>query len=157
RAAGPRLHLAGIDIDALPGGAYDDICCMLDESGLTATEFCAALVRQCGESATDEAKRLRAARTILPKAAPPSVAAALDTLAESLDYIAMTYTAQSYDAVRPGMAFRERAMKRRLTEAGRQLGTGQFVLMGHALHLAKDDSRISGTGVGPGGDAEPSL
>jgi len=69
----------------------------------------------------------------------------------------MTYSATSYDEVRPGMALRENAMKRRLTEAERKLGTTRLVVMAHALHLAKCDRAIASGGVGPGGNRTPSL
>lgn len=154
RRACPGARLAGIDIDGLPGGGYADIAQMLDAHGLAAPAFRAALERCPGESATAEAARLRSAAKHLPNA-PPEIAAALEALAESLDYIAMTYSAATYDAVRPGMAFRERAMKRRFGEAEKLLGTSRLVVMGHALHLAKAD--LAGSGVGPGGGSEPPL
>ncbi|MBV9046502.1 MAG: hypothetical protein JO348_00390 [Alphaproteobacteria bacterium] len=147
--------LAGIDIDGLPGGSYEDIVHTL--AGRDASDFLRALARVPGETATQEALRLRNARTLIALDWPPSVAASLDALAESLDYIARTYSAKSYDALRPGMAFRERAMKRRLGEAQRLLNTDHLVLMGHALHLAKRDEALPRGSVGPGGGLEASL
>ena len=159
RAGGEGARLFGIDIDGLPGGSYEDIAQQIAECGMgkEAAALRAALARVKGETAVEEAARLRRARALVRSYWPPEIAAALDALSESLEYIALTYTAQSYDAVRPGMAFRERAMRRRLKEARLILGTHRFVVMGHALHLAKNDRDIRGSGIGPGGGLEPSL
>jgi hypothetical protein len=157
-AEGARL--TGIDIDGLPGGAYEDIDQLLTENGIgdEAAPFAALLARVPGETVQAEAERLRHARALLRPHWPLDIAAAIDALTESLEYIAMTYVAQTYDAVRPGMAFRERAMRRRLHDARKLMQATRLVVMGHALHLAKDDRGIvAAGGVGPGGDTEPSL
>jgi erythromycin esterase-like protein len=157
-AAGAQL--AGIDIDGLPGGSYEDIAELLGEAGLgdEARAFTALLARIPGETAQQEAARLRRARALIRPHWPPAIAAALEALAESLDYIAITYVATTYDGIRPGMAFRERAMRRRLYAARELMRATRVVVMGHALHLAKDDrATVGAVGVGPGGDVEPSL
>jgi erythromycin esterase-like protein len=155
RATGLPVRHAGIDIDAIPGGAYDDIAASLPAQDPRTAPFLQALQRVPGESPRDESARLRA--IAIPADWPPHIAAAHDALAGSLDYIAMTYTAQTYEAVRPGMAFREGEMKRRYTTAERLLGSQRQIVLGHALHLAKNDDLIASAGVGPGGNKVPSL
>src|SRR5581483_3398145 len=48
RAAEPRTRLAGIDVDGLPGGGYEDIAQLLDDAGIAAAAFRAALKRLSG-------------------------------------------------------------------------------------------------------------
>ena len=155
RETGFPVHHAGVDIDALPGGSYDDIAAALPQGDPRTTSFRQSLQRVPNETAREEAARLRA--IAIPSDWPPPIAAARDALAESLDYIAMTYSARSYEAVRPGMAFREGAMKRRYLEAERLLASERQIVLGHAHHLAKDDGLIVSPGVGPGGNKVPSL
>jgi len=152
---GLRVRLAGIDVDGLPGGGYEDIAHSIPSHDDAA--FRLALHRVPNETARNEAKRLRKARDLVPPHWPADISQCIEMLAESLDYIAMTYSATSYDEVRPGMALRENAMKRRLTEAERKLGTTRLVVMAHALHLAKCDRAIASGGVGPGGNRTASL
>jgi hypothetical protein len=154
---GVQAHLSGIDIDGLPGGSYEDIADLIPATVSKSHPFREALHRVPNESASDEAGRLRAALRLLPDDWPGEIAESLRALSESLEYIAMTYSAQSYNAVRPGMAFRETAMKRRFKAAKTKFADAKFVLMAHALHLAKDDSAIKAGGVGPGGGQTTSL
>lgn len=153
RAQGVAVSLRGIDIDALPGGAYDDLA-----AWLSPTEI-AGLARVPGESAPQEAVRIRRAAARFRNR--PEAAALLAALADSLDYVARTYEAADMDALRPGMAFREDCMKRRAADAFalRPGGTPGLVFMAHAFHLAKDDRLfVQGVGgVGPGGGLVPSL
>jgi len=152
---GSPVRHAGIDIDALPGGSYDDIAAVLPTADPRTAPFLKALQRVPDETPRGEAIRLRA--IAIPADWPPHIAAARDALAESLDYIAMTYSAKTYEDVRPGMAFREGAMKRRYVEAERLLASERQIVLGHALHLAKNDGLIASAGVGPGGNKVPSL
>jgi len=154
---GIEVHLAGIDIDGLPGGSYEDVAEHVPATTLQSHPFLQALRRVPGESAGDEADRLRRALRLLPLDWPREIAESVQALSESLAYIAMTYSAQTYDAVRPGMAFRETAMKRRFKAAQTRFADHKLVLMGHALHLAKDDAAIKAGGVGPGGGQTSSL
>jgi hypothetical protein len=119
------------------------------------------LDRLVGESAAEESARLAA---LIPRAAalgvPPAAeaGASLRSMAESLAYVDMTYPAKTYEATSPGMAFREGCMKRRFGEARRLSANAPVVVMGHGLHLAKDDSLLGSTvGVGPGGGQTCSL
>jgi len=152
-----QVHLAGIDIDGLPGGSYEDILEHIPTTAPKSHPFLEALRRVPSESIGAEADRLRRALRLLPRDWPREIGESVQALSESLEYIAMTYSAQSYDAVRPGMAFRENAMKRRVRQAGSRFPDGKIVLMAHALHLAKDDNSIKAGGVGPGGGLTSSL
>lgn len=150
---GVAVSLRGIDIDALPGGAYEDLAAWLTPAEL------ADLARVPGETAPQEAARLRRAAARFRDR--PEAIALLAALADSLDYVARTYEAADMDALRPGMAFREDCMKRRAADAFalRPAGTPGLVVMAHAFHLAKDDRLfVQGIGgVGPGGGVVPSL
>ena len=166
RTAGEHTRHFGFDIDALPGGTYEDIDDLLARHEVVPAvrQFRRALSPVKGETPQEEAARLR--RTLGPLSEITSavgeehacaIAVGLTALADSLDYIAMTYSAATYEALRPGMAFREDAMKRRI-EAIEGLCHGPLVLMGHALHLAKDDRPVwFRAGVGPGGGWTTSL
>jgi hypothetical protein len=154
---GGEVHLAGIDIDGLPGGSYEDIAEYIPATTAPSHPFLQTLRRVPNESACGEAARLRVALRLLPADWPSEIFESIRALSESLEYIAMTYSAQSYDEVRPGMAFRESAMKRRLKAARAKFADAKLVLMAHALHLAKDDSAIKAGGVGPGGGRTSSL
>lgn len=154
---GQRVHLAGIDIDGLPGGAYEDIAQRIPEDTTSGRAFLEALRRVPGESIAEERKRLAAALSLLPRDWPQEIAESVQALSESLEYVALTYSAKTYDEVRPGMAFRENAMKRRFAAVSAKFAGAKLVLMAHALHLAKDDAAIKGTGVGPGGGLTTSL
>ncbi len=166
-AHGGKLHFFGFDIDGSPGGVYEDIAQSLagrtDDVELTA--FHRALARVPGESVGEEAGRLRHAIEFVPGNLPADtrrhVRASLSALIESLGYVAATYAAKTYDDLRPGMALREDAMKRRLADIETLCGSAgeKLVLMGHALHLVKDDAKLAAEpgGVGPGGGRTSSL
>jgi erythromycin esterase-like protein len=168
-AGGPRIRHFGFDIDGLPGGSYEDIAVRLAPfaNDPRLGEFHRALARVQGESATAEAERIRGVRqhmTALKNVAGASVAAEIDmdlaALSDSLDYVVATYPAETYDAIRPGMAMREDMMKRRIAEIRSLCGADKrLVLMAHALHLAKNDAAIAGSAqsVGPGGGGTCSL
>ncbi len=159
RQASPELRYFGFDIDGLPGGSYEDIGARLAEFAdlPEIRTFLAALARVPGESASAEAERLRGllARCTalpLPHAAAQNVAADLRALSDSLHYVALTKDAASFEALRPGMAFREDAMKRRFADIEALCGGERLVLMAHAFHLARDDAaiRLGADAVGPG-------
>lgn len=168
RAAGERrLGYFGLDIDGYSGGGYADIAARLAPfAGSPAVDsFLAALARVPGETAAAESARLAAlapaARGLEAAvgAVAADVAIDLGALAESFAYVDRTYGAADYEALRPGMAYREGCMKRRFAEARALTGAAPMALMGHAMHLAKDDRRLAATpgGVGPGGGRQPSL
>ena len=167
RAAGEtRIGYFGVDIDGFSGGGYADIegalATVSGEVGVRA--FLKRLARRSGESAAEESARLAAllpeARELAERlgAGAALVEADLSALSESFAYIDRTYGAASYEALRPGMAYREGCMKRRFETARQLSGGAPMALMGHALHLAKDDRLLGAApGVGPGGGQEPSL
>ena len=165
-ADGRPLSYHGFDIDALPGGAYADIIENLASSANLpkVRAFLSSLAQVPGETAAQEAARLT---TLLPSATAldeevNSIAAeveiSLKAMVESLTYVERTYPAQTYDALRPGMAFREGCMKRRFADIRRVANDAPTVVMGHALHLAKDDHLMGqAVGIGHGGGLECSV
>jgi erythromycin esterase-like protein len=162
RGAG-GMRFFGIDIDGAPGGSYEDIRAWLAPFAVdpAVARFLQALARVPGEDALQEAQRLRVIdASLLAGAVGEAVARdvrfSLDALIDSLNYIVLAYSAPRYDALRPAMAFRENAMKRRFT-AAQALGGDKLVLMGHALHLAKQGDPVGASGVGPGGGQVSSL
>jgi hypothetical protein len=120
------------------------------------------LLRVPGESPGAELLRLERVRERVRAAREgrgnDGMRADLDAMIDSLRYTALANPAPTYDALRPALALREEAMKRRLAAQLAVLRDDeQLVLMAHAFHLAKDDSGIRGVGVGPGGGRVPSL
>jgi erythromycin esterase-like protein len=153
----------GIDIDAA-GAGYEDIDIYRHRAGaasLIDQSFWSALVRVPGESIGDEAKRLEHALDLLPDTGSPVIddlRQDLRALIETLHYTVLAHHATDYEALRPAMAYRETAMKRRLEWILGTLADDEaLVLMGHAFHLAKDDDALGHVGVGPGGDQVHSL
>jgi erythromycin esterase-like protein len=157
-------QLYGIDIDGVPGGSYEDIRAWLApfSDRITVDRFLKGLEQKPGESACDEASRLRdlhashIASDVGDEIAR-QVQFSLDALADSFAYITLAYSAPNYEALRPAMAFRENVMKRHFANAQSLSGSTRMVLMGHALHLAKSGDPVGGSGVGPGGGQVSSL
>ncbi|HWA60748.1 MAG TPA: hypothetical protein VG939_05205 [Caulobacteraceae bacterium] len=167
-ANGASVTLHGFDIDGLPGGGYADVLARLEpwNDRPRVKTLVQGLARVAGEAAAEEGARVVALRPLVRalaadtgEAVSAAVAHDLAALAESLDYVARTYGAQSYEALRPGMAFREGCMKRRFADLRAETGGARSVLMAHAMHLAKDDGLLAGTAgaIGPGGGLEPSI
>jgi erythromycin esterase-like protein len=153
-AEGEPLAYHGLDIDGLPGGGYADVSGVLGDD----SAFLAALARVPGETTREEAVRLALLIDRVPPNAPPQIEVSLRAMAESLAYVEMTYPAKTYQATAPGMAFREGCMKSRFDDVRRLTDKAPTVVMGHALHLAKDDRLLGkAVGVGPGGGLECSL
>ena len=164
-----RLNYFGFDIDGSPGGTYEDIEVILSDfkRSPAISDFLSSLARVRGERPLEEAERLIRSRALLENGAEDAdartlafVKASLDALIDSLRYVAETYGASTYEALRPGMALREDAMKRRIEDIGIVSSTGsKIVMMGHALHLVKDDRKLASDpgGVGPGGGLTCSL
>ena len=148
-----RYH--GIDIDA-PGNGYAEIAATSDRARLDAASR-AALDRVEGESLDAEATRLERTLERLPPSAD-ELREIVRSMSENLRYTALAHPAPTYEALRPAMALRETIMQRRVERLLASLGDGEvLVLLGHAFHLAKDDRRIGGVGVGPGGGQVASL
>ena len=158
RGIKPRAYY-GFDVAAGHDGGYADLERLLAAAGPghTIAAWRRALARVAGESIDREVARLTTLKHIIPANLGRHVHASLDALIDGLRYTALLRDAQSYEATRPAMAFREDAMKRRLADI-RALSPGRVILMGHAMHLAKDDGRIDApVGVGPGGGRVSSL
>jgi erythromycin esterase-like protein len=161
------LQYFGFDIDGSPGGSYEDIGRILGAlDGSLLAPFLSTLARVVGESILEEADRLERAReglqslsSLLPPRTFAKVKISLSALIDSLRYVNETKGAKTYDALRPGMAMREEAMKRRLDDIETLRDTcSPLIVMGHALHLVKDDRKLqSGPGIGPGGGLTCSL
>lgn len=147
----------GFDVDA-PGGGYDDISKAVPADTLPAT-FRERLAQVNGESLGEEAARLQALRDDYSDSSPFLPAAEhMAALIDSLKYTALVNPAPNYESTRPAMALREDAMKRRVDSIIASLASDeQLVLLGHAFHLAKDDSETEEKGVGPGGGLTASL
>src|SRR6185312_11328282 len=142
--------------DGFSGGGYADIATILAGRG-DAEPFLRRLARVSGESIEAEQARLAA---LVPdaEALSPEAGVSLAEMADSLAYVAMTYPAKTYEATAPGMAFREGCMKRRFADLLRLTDDAPTVVMGHAMHLSKNDDLIRGVvGVGPGGGRECSI
>ena len=154
---GKQARAVGIDIDGLPGGSYEDVAALLPVGAKDGARFLKALARVPHETPREEAERLGRALVLIPSDWPREISESVRALSESLDYIALTYVAKTYDEVRPGVAYRENAMKRRLGAARRLMGSSRMVVMAHALHLAKDDTAIISNAVGPGANRVSSL
>lgn len=107
-----------------------------------------------------ETRRLQ---TLLSKLDPQDgtladIRADLQAMIDSLQYRSLIGEAIDYPALRPAMRMREEIMKHRIDGILERLSPGTtLVIMGHAFHLAKQDSHIESQGVGPGGDETPSL
>lgn len=146
----------GFDVAAGHDGGYADLLARLAATGAP-TAWAEAIARRPGESLQEEAARLSALLDEAPAGLDPLARADLAALIDGLAYTALVRDAATYAETAPAMAFREDAMKRRLADI-RALSPGKLVLMGHALHLVRDDAAIAAPGiVGPGGARTPSL
>ena len=155
RALSPQA-LHGFDVAAGHDGGYVDLFARLDATGASRA-WAAALARRPGETLAEETARLTALAAEAPAGLDRLARADLSALIDGLTYTGLVKTAATYAETAPAMAFREDAMKRRLTDI-RALSPGRLVLMGHALHLVRDDAAISASGiVGPGGQMTSSL
>jgi erythromycin esterase-like protein len=148
--------LYGFDVAAGHDGGYVDLFARLETTSAP-TAWTAALARRPGEPLQEEAARLIALAAEAPAGLDRLARADLSALIDGLTYTGLVQTAATYAETAPAMAFREDAMKRRLVDI-RALAPGKLVLMGHALHLVRDDDAITAPGiVGPGGQGTSSL
>lgn len=155
RTLSPKA-LHGFDVAAGHDGGYVDLFARLDATGAPRA-WRAALARRPGETLAEETARLTTLAAESPAGLDPLARADLSALIDGLTYTALVKDAATYAETAPAMAFREDAMKRRLADI-RSLSPGKMVLMGHALHLVRDDSAIAAPGiVGPGGQRTSSL
>lgn len=155
RALEPEVFY-GFDVAAGHDGGYADLLARLAATGAPAA-WAEAIARRPGEPLEAEAARLSALLDDAPTGLDPPARVDLSALIDGLAYTALVKGAATYAETAPAMAFREDAMKRRLADI-RTLSPGKMVLMGHALHLVRDDAAIAAPGiVGPGGARTSSL
>ncbi len=72
----------------------------------------------------------------------------------------ITYPAKTFDALNPGMAFRERYMHRQVDRLlGQMRANEKLALMSHNMHLCRAPDAVAGSdaAAGPGGKTNPAL
>jgi len=132
----------GFDVAAGHDGAYADIEALLPTLRGLPVRWLERLRPVPGESITAEIARLEGLRGALAPDAGRRLSAALSARIDGLGYADLVRDAPTYDATRPAMALREEAMKRRFADARALFPNRRMVLLGHAVHLAKDDTRL---------------
>jgi erythromycin esterase-like protein len=164
RALG-NLRFFGFDVDYEPGAGYELVGTLVGDRLLVP-----GLARVGGETLDEEIARLEqvhrdaeARATALAAELGDEAAAALRrairTIWLSHRYVRLIRDAPTYEALRPGMAFRERVMHEHMDCVLGAHPGGKVALFAHNRHLAKDDKAFRGDapGAGPGGDTEPSI
>lgn len=161
-SSGSRLHFFGFDIDALPGGGYQDLAEMLDP--LPAHDafdsLRKSLQRMSGETIDQEIARLdEVLRLIDVDTRLSALRHPAACLRDSFDYVRITYPAKTFDALNPGMATRERFMHRQIDHQLGLLADDKMALMSHNMHLCRAPDAVAGSGAiaGPGGKTELAL
>ncbi len=157
RATGTdRLHFFGFDLDAVPGGGYEDIEELLAAAHRNPVvgELRAVLRRVTGESIGDEIARLDRAvafiethhshlDTLLEANASNQVLQSTLGLRDSFLFLRGVGPATEWTALKPAMAEREEGMFRRVGSVLTHLGPEEkVILQGHASHLSKDWSAV---------------
>ncbi len=169
----PRLHFFGFDIDPLPGGGYEDLAEILESAppDTTVDRIRNALERVKGETIDAEIARLDESLKLIEasreRLAEILGAKHLDALRrsatglrDSFDYVRITYPAKTWDALNPGMAFRERYMHRQVDRRLAQMRPNEkLALMSHNMHLCRAPDAVAGSNAaaGPGGKTDPPL
>ena len=150
------LHFFGFDIDPLPGGGYEDIAEILESMPADAAiaRIRNALQRVQGETIDDEIARLDEALKLIEAGRFDALCYSATCLHDSFDYVRMTYPAKTFDALNPGMAFRERYMHRQVDRLlGQMRAHEKLALMSHNMHLCRAPDAVAGSdaAAGPGG------
>ena len=172
-AGADRLRFFGFDVDALPGGGYEDVEELLEpvRGDPAVEELRARLSRASGETLEQEVERLtravsfaEAQRRRLEAVLGPErfrrLMQDLGCLRDSFDWMRLAHPAQDFDALNVAMAAREGVMHRTLLHVLSGLGPkDRVVLMSHSLHLTRDSRRIQGflQGAMPGGKRLPPV
>jgi len=157
------MRFFGFDIDALPGGGYEDLAGILASmpADSTTDAIRTKLERVPGETIDHEIARLDEALQLIDAGARLSALRHPATcLRDSFDYVRLTYPAKTFDALNPGMAYRERFMHRQVDHALEQMrATDKLALMSHNMHLCRAPDAVAGSGAvaGPGGKTDPPL
>jgi erythromycin esterase-like protein len=158
-----RLHVFGFDIDALPGGGYEDLAEILETLPADATldRLLKTLRRVEGETIEDEIARLDDALRLIDADTRLDALRPIATcLRDSFEYVRITYPAKTWDALNPGMAFRERCMHRIVDhQLERMRANEKLALMSHNMHLCRAPNAVarSDAAAGPGGKTDPPL
>jgi erythromycin esterase-like protein len=158
-----RLHFFGFDIDALPGGGYEELAEILNTLPPCAAvdRIRSALTRVPGETIENEIARLdQVIKLIDGDSTLAGLRHSATCLRDSFEYVRITYPAKTFDALNPGMAFRERFMHRQIDYALAQMQDGEkLALMSHNMHLCRAPEAVarSDAGAGPGGKTNPPL
>jgi erythromycin esterase-like protein len=156
------LHFFGFDIDPLPGGGYEDLSEILEAMPADAAidRIRNALHRVAGETIDEEIARLDEALKLLGAGRFDALRDSATCLRDSFDYVRITYPAKTFDALNPGMAFRERYMHRQVDRMlGQMRANEKLALMGHNMHLCRAPDAVAGSdaSAGPGGKTDPAL
>jgi erythromycin esterase-like protein len=162
RALGVR-DFHGIDVNAVATSGYADVAAQVESiPRADVAVLLQALTAVPGETVVEEADRLARVRAEFAERGPEAFAGVLfdvEHMESTLRYQALAHGAPDYAALAPALALREAIMKRATARVLDALDPPEkLVLMGHALHLAKDDARLDRrVGVGPGGNRAASL
>ena len=156
------LQFFGFDIDPLPGGGYEDLAEILESipADRTIDRIRNALQRVFGEMIDDEITRLDEVLQLLENDRFEALRYSATCLRDSLEYVRITYPAKTFDALNPGMAFRERYMHRQVDRMlGHMRANEKLALMSHNMHLFRAPDAVARTnaGAGPGGKTDPPL
>ncbi len=156
------VHFFGFDIDPLPGGGYEDLAEILDSMPADATvdQIRNALQRVLDETIDQEVARLDEALKLIEAEGSERLRYSATCLRDSFDYVRITYPAKTFDALNPGMAFRERYMHRQVDRIlGQMRANEKLALMSHNMHLCRAPDAVAerGAGAGPGGKTDPPL
>ncbi|HEV2169600.1 MAG TPA: erythromycin esterase family protein [Candidatus Binatus sp.] len=158
-----RLHFFGFDIDALPGGGYEDLGGILETlpPGATLGPIRSTLERVPGETIENEIARLNEViKLIGGESTLAGLRHSAACLRDSFEYVRITYPAKTLDALNPGMAFRERFMQRQIDHQLAQMRDGEkLALMSHNMHLCRAPEAVGGSdaAAGPGGKTGPPV
>jgi erythromycin esterase-like protein len=156
------VRFFGFDIDPLPGGGYEDLAEIFDSMPADATvdRIRNALQRVPGETIDEEIARLDNALRLIEDHGPDALRHSAICLRDSFEYVRITYPAKTFDALNPGMAFRERYMHRQVDRMlGQMRADEKLALMSHNMHLCRTPDAVaeSDAGAGPGGKTDPPL
>ncbi len=156
------VRFFGFDIDPLPGGGYEDLAEILDSTPADAAidRIRNALQRVPGETIEMEIARLDDALRLIDADRFDALHYLATCLRDSFEYVRITYPAKTFDALNPGMAFRERYMHRQVDRVlGQMRANEKLALMSHNMHLCRAPEAVVGSNAaaGPGGKTDPAL
>jgi erythromycin esterase-like protein len=156
------VQFFGFDIDPLPGGGYEDLAEILDSipSDAAIDRIRNTLRRVPGETIEAEIARLDDAVSLIDAKRFDALRHSATCLRDTFEYVRITYPAKTFDALNPGMAFRERYMHRQVDRMlGRMRANEKLALMSHNMHLCRAPEAVAGSdaSAGPGGKTDPPL